>query len=359
MTDSAPPAGVLRTAEDRFDVARERFPWEPSYATVGDGLRMAYVDVGPSDATETALLLHGEPTWGYLYRTMIPVLADAGFRVVVPDLIGFGRSDKPTDPETYTYSAHVGWVCELLDGLDLRDVTLFGQDWGGLIGTRVLAERPDRFARAVMSNTALPSSGPAFPGLEAQQRLPPELFLAMTGIDWRATVTDDDRIDPDLVHGALGASPIPYFVSWRIYAQEVAELRPSKVIPGWCLTTLDPEDLAAYDAPFPTVESTAGVRRFPLLVPLTADDPERLVCDRAWEVLEHWDRPFLTIWGDHCPHTHHEGGAAFRTRIPGASLPGVEHRVYRASHFIQEDLGPDVAEDIVAFVRRTPLDTIR
>lgn len=344
---------VLRTPAARFDAIAD-YPWPVSELPVGPGLRMAYVDAGPRDAAETVLLLHGEPMWGYLYRTMIPVLLAAGHRVIVPDLIGFGRSDKPVDPQAYTYSNHVAWVRSLVEQLDLHGVTFFGQDWGGLIGGRVVGELPDRFARLVFSNTGLPRSGPGLPIIQAQQRLEPQVLHDLLGIDWRATVDDDDRIVPERVEAMVDAGPTFYFLAWRVYAQEVAGLWPSKVVPGWCLSTIAPETAAAYDAPFPTQEYTAGARRFPMLVPVTIDDPERLACDAAWEVLGRFDRPVLTIWGDHCPHTYLEQGNQFRVGIPGAALPGIEHRVVRASHFIQEDLGPEVAADIVAFIDRFP-----
>jgi len=351
---SAMPA-VLTTPPERFDETLARYPWPVETVTVGDGLQMAYTDTGPRDAGEVLLLLHGEPMWGYLYRTMIPVFEAAGYRVVVPDLIGFGRSDKPTDPARYTYSAHVGWVTDLIETLDLRGITIFGQDWGGLIGSRVLAERLTRFARAVFSNTNLPGSGPAFPGLGAQERLDPEVLRAIGGIDWRATVRDDDTIDPGLVHAGLESETLPYFLSWRVYSQEVDQLLPSKVVGGWCLTEIDDVDLAAYDAPFPTRDHAVGARRFPLLVPITEDDPERVLCDRAWEILEGWEGPLLTIWGDRCPHTHRNLGEDYRRRVPGARLPTIDHVVLEASHFIQEDRGAEVAARMVSFIDAHPV----
>src|SRR5262245_3240402 len=176
---------ALRTPETCFAGIAD-YPWPAQRLEVEPGLSMAYVDAGPRAARETLLLLHGEPTWGYLYRKMIGPLEAAGFRVIVPDLIGFGRSDKPTDPAAYSYSGHVAWVTRLLELLDLRGVTLFGQDWGGLIGTRVAAENEARFARLVLSNTALPSTSmPSLPGLKRQERLPPETLKTLLGVDWR------------------------------------------------------------------------------------------------------------------------------------------------------------------------------
>ena len=349
---SAPRAGVLRTPESCFAEVAD-FPWTPSYCEVEPGLRMAYIDTGPADAKETLLLLHGEPMWGYLYRKMIPVLESAGFRVIVPDLIGFGRSDKPIDPEAYTYSNHVRWVSALLAALDLHDLTLFGQDWGGLIGGRVLAENIDRFARAVFSNTDLPGTGPGIPGLAPQGRLAPEALQAL-GMDWRATVDDEDRIDGAKVYAMVQSGAPLYFLAWRVYSQEVEHLLPSKIVPGWCLQPLSEAARRAYDAPFPTQAHAAGARRFPLLVPITQDDPERVNNDAAWAVLEQWHKPVLTLWGDACPFTYRSAGRAYQMRIPGASLPGIEHKVFRASHFIQEDLGEEIAAEMVTFVRRFP-----
>jgi haloalkane dehalogenase len=343
---------VLRTPESRF-AKLEGFPWVPRYLEVEPGLRMAYVDAGPPDASETLLLLHGEPTWGYLYRKMIGPFERAGFRVIVPDLIGFGRSDKPVDPETYTYSQHVAWVTRLVEQLDLRGATLFGQDWGGLIGARVVAENERRFTRVVFSNTALPSKhGPSLPGLTRQQRLAPETLKAMFGIDWRAMLGEGDCIDPDKVHAQVRSGAPLYFLSWRVYSQELRELIPSKVIGGWCLAPLDAGARAAYDAPFPTQEYAAGARRFPLLVPITADDPERDKCEAAWAVWRRWQKPLLTLWGDQCPFTHGDLGRSFQSQVPGAQLPGIEHKVFAASHFSQEDVGEELAAEIVGFVRR-------
>lgn len=355
--DTRPPPrdGVLRTPDARF-AAIPDYPWPPAYVEIEPGLVMACVDAGPGDAADTVLLLHGEPTWGYLYRKMLGPLVDAGLRVVVPDLIGFGRSDKPTDPNAYTYSGHVAWVKRFVELLDLRDVTFFGQDWGGLIGGRLVAENEARFARAVFSNTALPSSRmPALPGLKAQERLPPETLQALLGIDWRAMVDDEERIDPARVHAAVYPNPAFYFPAWRVYSQEVGSLLPSKIVPGWCLEPVSADARAAYDAPFPSAAYTAGARRFPLLVPLTADDPERVRCDAAWAVFERWQKPLLTVWGDHCPFTNADLGQSYRSRIPGAQLPGIDHAVLRASHFIQEDAGAAVAGRIVDFIRRFPL----
>jgi haloalkane dehalogenase len=352
-----PRPGVLRTPESRFEKL-VGFPWTPHYFDVEPGLRMAYVDSGPREARETMLLLHGEPTWGYLYRKMIAPLEAAGFRVIVPDLIGFGRSDKPVDRTAYSYSQHVAWVTRLVEHLDLRGATFFGQDWGGLIGTRVVAENESRFARVVVSNTALPTTKSAgLPGLKPQARLAPELLKSAFGIDWREMVGADDEIDADKVHAWVRAGAPLFFLAWRIYSQEVRELIPSKIVPGWCLRGLSADARAAYDAPFPTQDYVAGARRFPLLVPITADDPERDKCEAAWTVFERWQKPLLTLWGELCPFTHGDLGRSFQSRVPGARLPGIEHKRFAASHFSQEDVGAELAAEIVAFVRRFPATT--
>ena len=343
---------IVRTPEARFAVVKD-YPWNPSYIEIEPGLRMAYVDAGPPDAHETILLLHGQPMWGYLYRKMIGPLVDAGHRVIVPDLIGFGRSDKFVDQKHYSYSAHVGWITALIKALDLKQMTIFGQDWGGLIGTRVLAENESRFARAVMSNTALVDKGaPAFPGLTAQQPLSSEDLKNKFGMDWRATVDEDDCINPEKIRKMIEAGPTPYFLQWRVYSQAVAELKPSKIMPGWCAKPVSDSARAAYDAPFPDERHSAAARRFPMLVPITADDPERVVNAAAWAVLEKWNKPFLTIWGTQCPFTYTQMGNEFRTRIPGAKLPGLEHKVVHAGHYIQEDLGEEVALGMVDLIAK-------
>lgn len=350
----APRAGVVRTPDARFEGIPD-FPWPPAYFEVEPGLSMAYVDTGPRDAAETLLLLHGEPMWGYLYRKMIPVFEAAGFRVVVPDLIGFGRSDKPVEPTAYSYSNHVGWVSALLKHLDLRGVTIFGQDWGGLIGGRVLGENIERFARAVFSNTDLPGSSMfGVPGLEPQGRLDPDMLREKMGIDWREMLGPDDMIDPAKVRAFVDRGAPLYFLAWRTYAQEVETLLPSKIVPAWCAKPLSAEARAAYDAPFPDDSYKAGSRRFPFLVPITADDPERAKNDAAWAVLEKWQGPVLTLWGDACPFTFMTRGQQYRDRMPGARLPGIEHKVYAASHFSQEDVGEEMAAEMVSFIRAFP-----
>ena len=234
---------VLRTPDERFAAVPD-FPYEPSYVTFDDGdggtLRMAVTDVGRLGG-EVVVLLHGEPSWSFLWRRVIPVLVDAGLRVVAPDLIGFGRSDKPVDRAAHSYAAHVGWVRRaLFDGLGLQDVTLVGQDWGGLIGLRLLAEDPDRFARVVVANTGLP--------------------------------TGDEPMSEA-------------FLAWQRFARESPRFDVGRVVANGCVTPLPPEVVAAYDAPFPDESYTAGPRALPALVPTTPDDPAAAANRAAWEVL--------------------------------------------------------------------------
>jgi haloalkane dehalogenase len=299
---------ILRTPDERFHGLPD-WPYAPRYAEVqADGtppLRMAYVDEGPAGAAPV-LLLHGEPSWGFLYRKMIPPLVDAGHRVVVPDLIGFGRSDKPAAFEDYTYARHVAWVRDLLDRLALRGITLFGQDWGGLIGLRLVAEHPDRFARVVAANTGLPTG-------------------------------DQD----------LGEA----FKAWRSYAQSAPDFPVGQIVAGGTATDLPPEVVAAYDAPFPDARHQAGARIFPSLVPASPDDPAAPAQRAAWESLARFDKPFLTAFSDSDPITR---GAEkpMQEMIPGAR--GLEHPTVKgAAHFLQEDAGPELARIVDDFIRAT------
>ncbi len=285
---------ALRTPD--FEVPD--FPWQTRYADTHDGLRMAYLDEGSGPVV---LLLHGEPSWSYLYRTMIPTFLEAGCRVVAPDLIGFGRSDKPTEVEDYSYAGHLDWLTSVLfDVLDLTDITLVCQDWGGLLGIRMATEHPDRFARICAANTGLP---------DGAHRLPEEW--------WR--FRDFVARTPDL--------PVGFLVSAAV------------------VTPMTPETVAAYDAPFPTAEHKAGARAFPDLIPQTAEDPATPAQQRAWEVLEQWDKPFLCAFSDSDPITR-GGDRPFLQRVPGAQ--GQPHTVIEGGgHFLQEDKGPELAALVV------------
>jgi len=298
---------VLRTPDERF-ADLPGYPWQPTCVTTSDGLRVAVLDEGPRDA-QPVLLLHGEPTWSYLYRTMVPVLLDAGFRVVAPDLVGFGRSDKPTQVEDYTYARHVRWAREALfaggDGaLDLRDVVLVCQDWGGLIGLRLLAEQPDRFARVVAANTGLP---------DGTRRLPEAWWL----------FHDFVQRTPDL--------PIGFLVR------------------SGCADGLPDDVAAAYDAPFPDGSYKAGPRAFPGLIPQTLDDPATPDNQRAWEVLKTLTTPLLTAFSDGDPITA-GGERHLQSAIPGAQ--GQPHTTIEGGgHFLQEDRGEQLARVVADWAR--------
>lgn len=293
----------LRTPDDRFrDLPG--YPFAPHYIEV-DGLRIHHVDEGPRQAAPV-LMLHGEPSWSYLYRKMIPIVAAAGHRVVAPDLMGFGRSDKPRQRQDYTYQRHVDWMRAVLVQLDLRNVTLVCQDWGGLIGLRLVAEDGDRFARVVAANTFLPT----------------------------------------------GDRPAgPAFLAWRQYSQSTPQFHAGGIVKGGCVTDLAAEIIAAYDAPFPDDRFKAGARQFPMLVPIAPDDPAAAANRRAWEALSRWQKPFLTAFSDMDPIT---SGAerVLQERIPGAG--GQAHATIRGGgHFLQEDKGEELAGVVVDFIART------
>ena len=294
----------LRTPDERFADLPD-FPFAPHYVEV-DGLRMHYLDEGPPDG-EVVLLLHGEPSWSYLYRRMIPVLTRAGLRAVAIDLVGFGRSDKPTQREDYTYQAHVDWTWAAIEAIGLTDITLVCQDWGGLIGLRLVGEHPERFARVVAANTVLPT-GDLDPG---------EAFLA-----------------------------------WRQFSQESPDFPVGKIIGGACVGKLAPEVAAAYDAPFPDESFKAGARQFPILVPTRPDDPASAANRAAWEVLRTFDKPFLCAFSDSDPITR-AAEPLLRKQIPGAE--GQTHvTITEAGHFLQEDKGVELAEAVVQFVAANP-----
>ena len=296
---------ILRTPDDRFaDLAD--YPYDPNYLMCGE-LRIHYVDQGNSD-DETVLMLHGEPSWSYLYRKMIPIIANAGHRVIAPDLMGFGKSDKPANQEDYTYQRHVDWMTDLILKLDLRNITLFCQDWGGLIGLRIAAEHEDRFKRILAANTFLPTG------------------------DYRS---------PDA------------FIEWQQFSQKTPVFKVGEIITSACVSDLSDDIRKAYDAPFPGEEYKAGARRFPMLVPIKPDDPASNPNRKAWEVLKKWDKPFLTAFSDSDPITR-GGDAYFHKLIPGTK--GQAHTtIVGAGHFLQEDKGEELAELTVDFINNNPL----
>ncbi|HLA19207.1 MAG TPA: haloalkane dehalogenase [Dehalococcoidia bacterium] len=294
---------VLRTPDERFENL-PGFDFEPHYAEI-DGLRVHYLDEGPPGAAPV-LLLHGEPSWCYLYRKMIPVITRAGLRAVAPDFAGFGRSDKPASRDDYTYQLHVDVVTAFVERLDLRDITLVCHDWGGLIGLRVAAEHEERFALIVAANTFLP--------------------------------TGDNE-------------PGEAFLRWQKFSQEVPELPVGRIVNGGCVSGLPPEVVAAYEAPFPDERYKAGARAFPALVPTRPDDPASEANRKAWEVLRRWEKPFLTAFSDSDPITR-GGDRAFQTLVPGTK--GQPHTtIPGAGHFLQEDKGEELAAVVVGFIADT------
>jgi haloalkane dehalogenase len=298
---------TLRTPDDCF-ADLPGFGFAPHYEEVADGeggtLRVHYLREGDPGAP-VVLLLHGEPSWSYLYRTMIPVLTGAGLQIVAPDLVGFGRSDKPAERSDYTYARHVEWMRELLfDRLDLTEITLVCQDWGGLIGLRLVGEHPDRFARVVAANTMLPTGD---------------------------------------------ASPGEAFFNWQRFSQEVEVFPTGFIVNSGCVTDLLPEVQAAYDAPFPDESYKAGARAFPMLVPSSPDDPAHDANVAAWVGLAAFDRPFLTAFSDSDPIT--KGGyRVLQKEVAGAQ--GQAHTtIAGGGHFLQEDCGPALANVVADFIK--------
>lgn len=292
--------GVLRTPDECFASIMD-FPFAPHYLEV-DGYRVHYLDEGPSDAAPI-LLMHGEPSWSYLYRKMIPLLTAAGHRCVAPDLLGFGRSDKPARREDYSYQFHVDAMNGFVRGLGLQGVTLFGQDWGGLVGLRVLADNPSRFARLVVANTGLPTGE----------------------------------------HKASDG-----FLKWLHYSQTVENFHVGGIVRGGCVVPLPVETIAAYNAPFPADEFKAGARAFPMLVPITPDNPASEANRKAWDVLRAWDGKVLTLFSDQDAVT--AGGEKPFQKLPGAA--GQPHAtIVGAGHFLQEDKGEELAERIIEWLR--------
>ena len=299
---------VLRTPDDRF-AGLPDYPFEPHYVDVtsrdGATVRMHYLDEGPRDAAEVVVLLHGEPTWSYLYRHRIGVFTSAGHRVLVPDLIGFGKSDKPAEASDYTYERHTDWVTSWWDQLDLPPVTMFVQDWGSLIGLRIAGLEPERFARICVGNGFLPTA---------------------------------DR-------------PMPAaFRLWRSFARFTPVFPSGRIVQVGTTTKRSKAELKAYDAPYPSSRYQAGARRFPALVPT---DPENVAVPtnrEAWAGLGRFDKPFLTLFGAGDPILG-KADRPLQKHVPGAE--GQPHDRVRGGHFVQEDAGVEIAERMVAWMAAT------
>ncbi|MFA6124328.1 MAG: haloalkane dehalogenase [Sphingomonas sp.] len=298
---------VLRTPDARFDRLTD-YPFAPHYREIhdadGTALRVHYVDEGPRDAAPV-LLMHGEPSWSYLYRKFVPSLTAAGHRVIAPDLIGFGKSDKPAARADYTYERHVAWMSDWLTALDLQGITLFCQDWGGLIGLRLAAAFPDRFARLVIANTGLP----------------------------------------------IGTGSSAGFDAWLTFSQNVPLFPVGAIVNGGTVRELSADEIAAYDAPFPDESYKEGARQFPTLVPITPDHASVAENRAAWAVLERFDKPVLTAFSDKDAVTA-GGEKIFIERVPGAR--GQPHTIIPgAGHFLQEDAPEQLSALIDGFIRRT------
>ena len=293
----------LRTPNSRFEDLPD-YNFSPNYCDIGDGLRLHYVDEGPREG-RTLILMHGEPSWCYLYRFMIRQLTAAGFRVLAPDLIGFGKSDKPTELSDYSYTSHVAWMQAWLDHVDVRDAVLFCQDWGGMIGLRLVAENPNRFAAVLAANTGLPIG----------KGTPSEVFL-----------------------------------KWQKFSQIVPVFPTGQILQGATTRMLSAAEVAAYDAPYPDETYKAGARIFPALVPTDPSMEGVAENIRAWEVLKNWEKPFLTGFSDQDPVTK-GGEKIFQKLIPGAA--GQPHAIVEGGgHFLQEDVHETLSEMLIALCAR-------
>ncbi|MDG2332682.1 MAG: haloalkane dehalogenase [Myxococcota bacterium] len=322
---------VFRTPEENFD-SLPGYPFAPNFVEVasradaeGPPLRMHYVDEGDPDA-HPVLMLHGEPTWSFSYRKMISRLAALGHRSIAPDHIGFGKSDKPTARASYSFASHIGWIRELVVALDLRNITLFGQDWGGAIGLGVVAEEPDRFARVVVSNTVLHTASSDLNGR----------------LEWSNHGSGKNEV-------CLAES----LLDWILFSQRSEDMEASWSMSGALQEPVTPEIAAAYDAPFPCEEAKAGMRQFPALIPLTRNDPGAGINRATTEFLRTWERPFLTLYSDSDPTTR-GWETILQELVPGGAdqphslLPGV-------GHFIQEEVGEELASRVDEWIGSTPI----
>ena len=289
----------LKTPSSQFDNLAD-YPFGENYIDVADGMSMHYVDEGDKD-TEVVLMLHGEPSWSYLYRKMIPTVVDAGYRAIAPDLIGFGKSDKPTEQSDYTYAKHLEWIEPIFQKFD--KINLFIQDWGGLLGLRLVEKYASKINRIIIANTFLPS----------------------------------------------GQAANEAFTNWQEFSQKVPEFPTSGVINMGTTSKLSNEVLAAYDAPYPNETYKAGARIFPMLVPTGKDNPETANNIKAWEYLKTFNKPVLTLFSDQDPIMN-GFEKIFHKLVPGCK--GMPHEIIEnAGHFLQEDQGKVIAEKVVAFMK--------
>ncbi len=330
---------TVRTPDARFEDLPD-YPFAANYAEVPDGeggtLRIHYLDEGPADG-EIVLCLHGQPSWSFLYRHMIPAFVKAGYRVLAPDFVGFGKSDKPSERSSYTYASHVAWMSAWLEGLDIQGANLFCQDWGGLIGLRLVAAYPERFARVVAANTGLPDGG----------GMPPEAAKPMHDLYETIPVV----AAAELFERFAAKDGPPGFLFWRKYCAESPDFNVGDVmvVSG---AAMAPEVRAAYEAPFAGPEYEAGAREFPSLVPIFPDNVEIPANKKAWESLAAFSKPFRTSFADNDPVT---AGMekVLQERVAGAK--DVDHiTIEGAGHFLQETQGPRVASAMIDFMRRYP-----
>lgn len=316
-------AETIRTPEDRFE-SLEDYPFAPNYVEI-EGYRVHYVDAGPRDG-ETVLLMHGQPSWSYLYRHMIPLLTAEGYRVIAPDLVGFGKSDKPLRQKDHSYQMHVDVMSQFAREIDLQDATLFAQDWGGLIGLRMVAEDPDRYARIMISNTGLPAAS----GLRGWIGYPMIRFQV-----WREGKPDSLQVD--------GSFRFTRWIAWAMHTEDFDLLA---LFQGATTRTLSEEELAGYAAPFPDERYQAAIRIFPFLVPSQLRQNQKVMD----EVFAKWDKPFLTAFGDSDPVTA-GGDTVWQQTVPGAD--GQPHTtIADGHHFIQEDKPEELVGLLVAFMRQ-------
>ena len=327
----------VRTPDSHFD-GLPGYPFAPQYVAV-DGLRMHYVEEGPPDG-EVVLLLHGQPTWSYLYRKMIPPLAAAGHRVIAPDLMGTGRSDKPTSLTIHTLERQVEWTAAFIDALGLRDVTLFCQDWGSIIGLRLVGDRPDTFARVLLANGDLMNIPAGFQPFTIPDRATVQMSdepLAFSFADLKKEMEQGPQ------------ERIRAFEKWIVYALRSPDFSAGTVVDSNTVSSLSKEELAAYDAPYPSLLYRAAPRTFPAMAAGIAGEN-----DSAWHALGRFEKPFLTVFGEHDPLLgSKESQDAITGRIPGAK--GQPHERVEADHFIQEDVGPLLADRLNALIAENPI----